>query len=110
MAPRNDSPPFKNAKKMYDTIDATPPGNVPWQIFTLHYNGPPLDILGPDGETPPWITVDYNIWFHDPQLLVHKMIGNPEFKGEFDFTPYQKYSADGQHCFENFMSEETDGE
>ena len=32
------------------------------------------------------------------------MIGNPEFKDDFDFMPYQVYSMDGQHCFKDFMS------
>lgn len=31
------------------------------------------------------------------------MIANPDFVGEFDFMLYQEYSADDQHCFENFM-------
>ena len=104
LAPHNDSPPFKNAKDLYDTIDSTPLGNAPWQSFTLNYNGPPHEILGPDGEAPPWTTADYDIWFRDPRLLVQALIANPEFKGQFDFTPYQEYSADGQHRFGDFMS------
>ena len=31
------------------------------------------------------------------------MIGNPEFKDDFDFMPYQEYSMDGQHHSEDFM-------
>lgn len=104
LAPHNDSPPFKNAKDMYDTIDSTPLGNIPWQSCTLNYNGSPPEHLGPDGESPPWTTADYDIWFRDPRLLVQELIANPEFKGQFDFTPFQEYSADGQHRFENFMS------
>ena len=103
LAPHNDSPPFKNAKDMYDTIDATPLGNVPWQSFTMNYKGSQPETLGPDGEVPPWTTADYDIWFCDPRLLVHKMIGNPEFKHEFEYTPYHEFSTDGQHHFENFM-------
>ena len=37
-------------------------------------------------------------------LFVHKMIGNPEFKHEFEYTPYHGFSVDGQHYFENLMS------
>ena len=37
LAPHNDSLLFKNAKDMYDTIDAMPLGNVPWQSFTMNY-------------------------------------------------------------------------
>lgn len=60
--------------------------------------------LGPNDESPSWTTADYNIWFYDPCLLIQKMIANPEFKDQFDFTPYQEYSVDGQHHFENFIS------
>ena len=102
LVPHNDSPPFKNAKDMYDTIDSTPLGNIPWQSFTLNYNGPPPDTLGPDGKSPLWTTANYDIWFRDLHLLVQELIANPKFKGQFDFMP--EYSTDGQHRFENFMS------
>lgn len=41
LAAHNDSPPFKNVKAMYDTIDSTPLGDIPWQSFTLNFNGTP---------------------------------------------------------------------
>ena len=104
LAAHNNSPPFRNAKDMYNTIDTTTLGYVPWQSFTLNYNGSQPETLGPDGEEPPWTTANYDIWFRDPRLLVHEMIGNPEFKDNFDFTPYQEYSMDGRHRFEDFMS------
>ena len=104
LGPHNDSPPFENAKDMHNTIDSMPLGNIPWQSFTLNYDGPPPENLGSDGKAPPWMTADYNIWFWDPSLLVRELITNPEFKGQFDFVPYQEYSADDQHHFENFMS------
>ena len=88
---------------MYDTIDAMPLGNVPWQSFTMNYKGSQPKTLGPDGEVPLWTTADYNIWFRDPRLLVHEIIGNPEFKHKYEYMPYYEFSADGQHCFENFM-------
>ena len=70
----------------------------------MNYKGSQPETLGPDGEVPLWTTADYDIWFCDPCLLVHEMIGNPEFKHEFEYTPYHEFSADGQHRFENFMS------
>ena len=103
-APHNNSPPSKNAKDLYDTINATPLGDIPWQSFSLKYTRPKPKTLGPDGEDPPWTTTNYDIWFHDPCLLIQKMIGNPEFNGKFEFTPYQEYSVDSKHCFENLMS------
>ena len=88
LATHNDYSPFQNAKDMYDTINATPLGNIPWQSFTMNYNGTPSETLGPGGESPPWTTANYNIWFCDLCLLIHKMIANHEYKGQFDYTPY----------------------
>ena len=104
LSPHHDSPPFANAKAMYDTINSTPLGDIPWQSFTLDYNGPPPNTLEPNSENLPWTTANYDILFHNACLLVQEMIANPNFAGGFDFTPYQEYSADGQHCFQNFMS------
>ena len=104
LAPHNNSPPFKNAKDMYNTIDSTPLGDIPWQSFTLNYNGSPPENLRPDGESPSWTTDDYDIWFRNPHLLIQELIANPKFNGQFDFTPFQEYSTNGQHRFENFMS------
>ena len=104
LAPHHDSPPFADAKAMYDTIDSTLIGDIPWQSFTLNYNSPPPRNLEPNDENPPWTTAGYNIWFHDPHRLIQEMIANPDFAGEFNFVPYQEYSADGQHCFEIFRS------
>ena len=81
-----------------------PLGDIPWQSCTLNYKGSPPEILGPNGESPPWTTADYDIWFHDAHLLIQEMISNPDFAGEFDFAPYQEYSTDGQHWFKDFMS------
>ena len=104
LAPHHDSPPFESAKELYNMIDSTPLGDIPWQSCTLNYKGSPPETLGPNGESPPWTTADYDIWFRDARLLVQEMISNPDFAGEFDFAPYQEYSTDGQHRFEDFMS------
>ena len=104
LTPHHNSPPFENVKAMYDMIDFTLLGDISWQSFTLNYKGPPPETLGPNSKNPSWTTTDYNIWFHDAHLLVQEMLANPNFAGEFDFVPYQEYSADGQHHFENFMT------
>ena len=57
LAPHNDSPPFKNAKDLYDTIVSPPLGNAPWQSFTLNYNGPPMFKR--------WSLIpNLKVWFH----------------------------------------------
>lgn len=103
LAVHDDVPPFKDAKSMHETIDATPLADVPWENFTLNYNGATPN-PGPDGEIPSWMTSDYEVWFRDPRTIIQNMISNPDFDGEFDYAPYQEYSGDGQHRFEDLMS------
>ncbi|KAJ8587763.1 hypothetical protein M405DRAFT_904199 [Rhizopogon salebrosus TDB-379] len=83
LAPHSDTPPFANHIDMYDAIDSTPLGDVPWQSFSSQYNG-----TLPEGDVPPeWMTSEYDVWFRDPRLLIHNIISNPDFKDEFDYAP-----------------------
>ena len=94
----NDELAFTNHKDIYDTIDATPLGDVPWQSFSVRYNGDRPDPV------PPWMDAEFDVWFHDPHTLVHNLLLNPDFDNEFDCAPLQEYDMDGNHWFENFMS------
>ncbi|KAG2116986.1 uncharacterized protein F5147DRAFT_742855 [Suillus discolor] len=102
LAAHGDTPPFTNHTDMYDTIDSTPLGDVPWQSFSSQYNG----ILPDDpDDIPSWMKSEYDVWFRDPRLLVHNIISNPDFKDEFDYAPLQEYSvSDGAHQFQDCMS------
>ncbi|KAG2740823.1 hypothetical protein P692DRAFT_201842419 [Suillus brevipes Sb2] len=102
LAAHGDTPPFTNHTDMYDTINSTPLGDVPWQSFSLQYNGILPDDLD---DIPSWMKSEYDVWFRDPRLLVHNIISNPDFKDEFDYAPLQEYSvSDGAHQFQDFMS------
>jgi len=91
--------PFQNHKDLYNTIDATPLGDVPWQSFSLHFNG-----NLPEDEVPSWMDASYDVWFHDPRNLIHNIIANPDFENGFDYAPYQEHDAEGSCCYHNFMS------
>lgn len=99
LAVHRDSPPFSDHAEMYNTIDSTPLGDLPWQSFSLKYSG---DV--PEGDVPSWMTKDYDVWFRDPRALVHKILSNPDFEDEIDYAPVQEYSSDGVHRFQDFMS------
>jgi hypothetical protein len=99
LAVHNDEAPFSNAKDLYNTIDATPLGNVPWQSFTLQYN----ETL-PTCDVPSWMNAEYDVWFRDPREIVKNMLSNPDFNSDFDYAPFQEYTADGIHRFKDFMS------
>jgi hypothetical protein len=99
LAAHGDTPPFANHDDMYDTIDSTPLGDIPWETFTSQYNG-----ARPEGNVPSWMTMEYDVWFRDARQLVQNILANPDFKDEFDIAPLQEYSTDGAHRFRNFMS------
>lgn len=98
LAPHDVPPPFRDHREMYKVIDRMKLGDIIWDSFTLHYNGE-----RPDGFVPTWMTAEYDVWFRNPNRLLHNLIGNPDFKDEFDYVPYRYYTGnDRQYC--NFMS------
>ena len=92
------SPPFSDHQNLYDTIDGTPIGGVPWQSTTLSYDGPRPE------QPLLWMESEYTIWFHDPQSLFKNMLANSDIAGSFNYTPYQQYDNKGKRRYEHFMS------
>ena len=92
-------PPFANHSDLYNTIDSMPLGDVPWQHFSLQYNG---DI--PDDDVPQWMSSEYEVWFRDPCLIVQNMVSNPNFKNNFNTAPVQIFDYHGSCEYQNFMS------
>jgi Plavaka transposase len=100
LAAHDDTPPFTSCADMYETIDSTSIGNIPWKSAALQYDG-----IQPDDAVPSWMTTKYDVWFQNARLLVHNIIANPDFKSsEIDYAPLQEYSGEGIHRFHNFMS------
>lgn len=65
LAPYGAEPPFQNHTDLYNKINSTPLGGVPWESFTLKY-----DSDRPAGETPAWMQTEHEVWFRDPRELV----------------------------------------
>ena len=98
-APHDHAPPFIDHKDLYDTIDATPLGGVPWESFKLKYSSEQPAVV------PPWMDHSYEFWFRPAYFLVANMLTNPNFDNEIDYVPYQDFSKHyEQRCYENFMS------
>jgi len=47
---------------------------------------------------------EHEAWIHDPRLLVHNILVNADFNGEINISPFQKYDADDNHWYRNFMT------
>ena len=58
----------------------------------------------PEGEKPVWMDAEYKVWYHNPKQLIETMLACPYFTNEFDYSPFQEYDEDSNHCFQNLMS------
>ncbi|KIK13423.1 hypothetical protein PISMIDRAFT_18013 [Pisolithus microcarpus 441] len=95
-----DQPPFSDHKHLYKTIDSTPLGGVKWECFKINHLGEK-----PEVNAPPWMDQDFDVWFRDPRLVIHNILGNPTFKDELDLQLFREYSAENdEQCFQDFMS------
>ena len=74
-------PPFSTSTEMYNTINTTPLGDIPWQSTSLQYDG-----AKPVSKVPSWMKSNYDIWFQDPHAPVLNLLSNPGFYHEFDYA------------------------
>ncbi len=98
-ARNTDSPPFSNTDDLYSSIDATTIGSVPWQSFSVMYQG---EI---ETESPPsWKTTEYEVFFRDPHEVIKNQLANPDFANEMDFSPKRVTDRQGRRRYQDFMS------
>jgi hypothetical protein len=91
--------PFVNHNDLYNTIDSTPLGDVPWQLFSISYDG-----QLPEANIPTWMTDKFDVWFRDPHLIATNILGNPDFASEFDSVPFRRFDTNGNQIWDDFMS------
>ncbi|KAJ3559530.1 hypothetical protein NP233_g11241 [Leucocoprinus birnbaumii] len=93
-------PPFADHRELYSIVDSIKQGGVPWDSFTVQYNGPRPS----DGEpVPPWMEKGYEVWYRDPLKVMEEMVSNPEFNGQIDYAP-KRVSWKGKRQFGDVMS------
>ncbi|KAG2104001.1 uncharacterized protein F5147DRAFT_746603 [Suillus discolor] len=100
LAKHNDNPPFADHRDLYHVIDSSPFGDVPWQRFTVAYDGERLA-----DEDKPWMDSEYEVWFCDPREVARNMLANSTYANEIDYCPYREYSTEGnKRQWKDFMS------
>ena len=101
--PHGVRPPFVNHRQLYDVIDSTKLGSdVKWECLSASYTG---DV--PADDPPQWMSQKYDIWYRDPRLVAHQILGNASLASEIDLCPFQEYSTDDQERhYKDFMSGE----
>ncbi|KAG1897368.1 uncharacterized protein F5891DRAFT_1129955 [Suillus fuscotomentosus] len=99
LAKHRDTPPFADHKDLYNVIDVTQLGDVPWQSFSVQYTGECPEVV------PPWMNDEFEVWYRDPCAMVHNILANPTFKDEIDYAPFREYNAlDDARRWKDFMS------
>ncbi|KAL0056741.1 hypothetical protein AAF712_016651 [Marasmius tenuissimus] len=95
----DQEPLFADHNDLYETIDACSNGAVPWEAFSVQYDGPR------DREKhAPWMDKEYMVYYRDPRQVLHRQLGDPDFIGEIETTPYEATSTAGKRQYQNFMS------
>ncbi|KAF8900112.1 hypothetical protein CPB84DRAFT_1815450 [Gymnopilus junonius] len=96
----DQDPPFVNKEDLYETINLVEVGEVPWQSFSVSYQGAGLS----DPNSPSWKHAAYDVWFRDPRLVIKQQLGNRDFANEMDFAPKLVRDEHGTRRYTDFMS------
>ncbi|KAF5328289.1 hypothetical protein D9758_018165 [Tetrapyrgos nigripes] len=95
--------PFVNHQDMYRAIDNIQLGSAPWRCFKV----PPswYSTNGVDDSTvPEWKKQEYQVWYRDPEVVIAHILSNPDYKNDFNTTPYVEIGRDGKRRWSDFMS------
>jgi Plavaka transposase len=95
----DDDLPFWDHNHLLSTIDKIEVGKVPWESSKARYNGE----IPSNGPVPEWMESHYEVFYRDPRLVVYSLLANPDFDGEFDYSPYQEFENE-ERRWSNFMS------
>ncbi|KAI1782207.1 hypothetical protein LXA43DRAFT_1069135 [Ganoderma leucocontextum] len=98
LLPHNTTPPFRNHFDMYQTIDATPLGEVSWTRFVMSH--PDADSCPADAPT--WKKASYEVWYRDVREVVKNIISNLDFKTQIDYAPLREFDTNGVRQLRNF--------
>ncbi|KAG6824485.1 hypothetical protein H0H92_006722, partial [Tricholoma furcatifolium] len=95
----NDPPESTRAKHIYSLIDQIEQGDVPWDSFTIQYNGN----LPENSPAPPWMTEEHEVWFQNPLHVLEGQLGNCDFADEMDVAPKRVF-REGVRRYRDLMS------
>lgn len=84
----NDLPSSKDHNELHSTINTIPlPGSdTEWKTFNLYHHSDNVGPNAPGDDIPNWKKMKWDVWYHNPCQLIHNMLLNPNFHGEFDYA------------------------
>ena len=77
-------------------------GDAPWKCFKTSLNELVDNMV--DDTALNWKKQEYDIWYHDPEVIAHIMLVNTDFNNEFDVAPYVQLDKTGERQRLDFMS------
>ena len=95
-------PPFKSHDHLYNTIDSSMLGNVPWDCLVTSF--PQVNSDNPPAARVGWMKTTYEVWYRDPDAVVSMILDNADFDGQFDLRPYVELDPRGKRRWSNAMS------
>jgi hypothetical protein len=99
MAQFDHDSPFHSHQDMYNMIDSTKLGDAPWKCLKVRPSEP-ADTPGAQQ----WKMSEYELWYRDPEIVLRNMLDNPDFDGEFDYSPYVEVDVDDKRRWSDYMS------
>ncbi|KAG6870180.1 hypothetical protein C0992_000828, partial [Termitomyces sp. T32_za158] len=75
----NKGAPFSSKEHLHEVIDSTTLGDVPWESFTVYYNGSINE-----AEAASWKVKGWDVWYGNARSVLHNQLGNTEIGNEFD--------------------------
>ncbi|KAJ6609407.1 hypothetical protein B0H10DRAFT_2225936 [Mycena sp. CBHHK59/15] len=93
MMKHEDLGPFQDYKEIYETIEATTVVDAPWKCLQTE----PLD---PSPDAPVWAWEWYEVWYHDPDVVITNMLDNPDLDGVAMRSPDGSRKGRNQHQME----------
>lgn len=99
--------PFSSHQELFNAIDSVEVGDIPWQSFSVQYRDENDDESGDDdggSDRPQWMIDQHEVFYRDPRLVVRRMLSNPDFCKEMDYSPYREYNKDDDREYHNLMS------
>ena len=73
-------------------------GDAPWKCFTTSFDGEVAETSAF------WKHNEYQVWYHDPDVVLCNLLDNPDFDGQFDYQPYIEQDKNGKRHWNNMMS------
>jgi hypothetical protein len=94
--------PFSDHKDLHMAIDELTVGGTPWQSFLVGFTGTLSGNI--NAPRPKWTSDVHEVFYCDPQLLIHEMLANPDYNDGIDFSPYRAFNEDGSRRYQHMMS------